>query len=83
MARAMLVDVVSSVCRVARVVLAKLMVRPVASAKVFRMFLRVEGAAEEAAATMSVSSAYWRTVGGRWEKMGWWSVESEFWRMSC
>ena len=78
MARAMLVVVVSSVCRVARVVLAKLMVRPVACAKVFRMFLRVEVAAGEAAATMSMSSAYWRTVGGRWEKMGWWRSGSEF-----
>ena len=71
MVRAMEEVVSSSVCRVARVVLEQLMARPVACAKLFRIALRVEAAAGEAAAMMSVSSAYWRTVGGRWEKMGW------------
>ena len=65
MARAMEAVVASSVCRVAKVVLEKLMARPVVCAKLFRITLRVEAAAGEAAATMSVSSAYWRTVGGQ------------------
>lgn len=83
MARAVAVAMVSSMWRVARVVLEKLMVRPVACAKLFRVTLRAAAATGEAAAMMSVSSAYWRTVGGKWEKMGWWGADLELWKMSC
>ena len=81
MARAMAETMVSSMWRVAREVLEKLMVRPVACAKLFRVTPRDAAATREVEAMMSVSSAYWRTVGGRWEKMGWWRAGSEFWKM--
>lgn len=58
------------VCSVARVVLEKLMERPVGRAKPFRIVLREAAAAGEAAATINVSSAYWKVVGGRCEKIG-------------
>ena len=66
----------------ARVVFEKLMVRLVAYVKLFRVALRVAAVTGEAAAMMSISSAYWRTMGGRWETMGWWRACSEFWKMS-
>ena len=65
MARAAVAAKVSSVCKVARVGLEKLMVRPVACAKFCRIVLSVAVAEGEAAAMISVSSAYWRTLGGR------------------
>ena len=58
MARAVGTTKVSSVCRVARVVLEKLMVSPVALAKLVRITLSVAAASGEAAATISVSSVY-------------------------
>ena len=62
MARAVALAMVSSVCSVARVVLEKLMVSPVALAKLFKITFRAAAAMGEAAATMSVSSVY---CGGR------------------
>ena len=58
MAMAMLLATVSSMCRVASVVLEKLMVSPVAFAKLVRITLRAAAASGEAAATISVSFAY-------------------------
>lgn len=58
-------------CSVARVVLEKFIESSVAIAKLFKMVLREEAAAGDAAAIISVSSAYCSVVGGRLEKMGW------------
>ena len=83
MARAMAETMVSYVWRVAREVFEKLMVRPVACTKLFRVTPRDAAATREVEAMMSVSSAYWRIMGRRWEKMGWWRAGSEFWKISC
>lgn len=57
--------VMVSVLMGTKVVLWKLMLRPVARVNLSRISLRVFTACEEARAMISVSSAYWRTVGGR------------------
>ena len=65
MARAVAATKVSSVCRIARVVLEKLMVRMVACAKLFRIALRVAAAEGEAAAMISVLSAMMAVMASR------------------
>ena len=63
MARALALATVSSTCSVGSVVLEKLTVSPVALAKLFKITLRAAAATGDATTTMSVSSAYCRTMG--------------------